>query len=1637
MKKRSVKILSLVLALLMMFSICPMEAFAQGGNLWGWGDSQGPEMPAQQLKATDSESGVTVKVDAPEGALPAGTTLNVKAVNLQAVQDIVDADAEVDGSVVAAVDITFFYEGTEIEPEKNVSVTLSSEAIANTLRKAVLHLDASAEEVESGNVLAEIMSASVSDAESVSFDSSDFSVYVVVDTGDTGDNARVEVKFWNIEGDQDVLLADIWVKNSDSAEQIKKIVYDPGAGDLGAGEFFCGWSKTRTYDKNSTKLTIDDVRQELLDMSITEGMQPVNYYATVFKAFSVTYLDEDGAAIQTDNIIFKTGSSVSYTIDMDYTPMLQNEDFSGWNMDQAMFGSNITPSKANYKNGDSVTLTGNVIVTANAPKGYWISFEENPDGQHKGASYTAPSFCVGGTVGAAPADPELAGYDFKGWYRDKNFTQQFTFSGTISADITLYAKWELKDSVPYNVVIWTQNVGDAKDAQDSAKTYDFYRSYTLSAAPNTAISALNLSSYQSLDLEGFKYNTTKGVTPAVSSVTTVLPNGTTTVYLYYDRELLTYTFQFYDYTYTKVTDPDLSYSYSSYYYRHPNGEYTKVSRGGSYNNYYYYTPLTSFSALEHSSGVNDTYENTWYFFIAGSTTYWVYYSESAGKWVYQSSGGASGEYTQSLFSSYPANFMVDNNDTFYTRSYSQSWHDYEEMTGLYGQTLAQNGYEWPSTSGYRWFTGSSSSSGFMSYVDTFNLNSTNSSTDENETIWYGRSQSFDAQTHHFLQNEDGTWTDANLATSNLDSLQNDAADQDVWTALWNYMISYDFYGFHATKRRASVPSGGQYRVITAINNGTPTYDGGWKTTSTGWTEWLDNNVTVAIYDGSDIITPNYTSQVPTGPNGVQFLYERNTAKVNYLVGGFYTGEGIKLDNVSGTGLPHSSQTYRYQESIDGCADYEPTVPDGYIFAGWFEDASCTKPYDDTGETMPNDGVTLYAKYVQRQFRVFLRPEPDWTASNEYWQNSDIVWVDGESQARNYRIDYQDKVNDGKAIFATRPDATLLGWYRTYNNGKFSNPFIFNTAVTDSIALAYDKDAAFNVTEEDGITNKDKNRTWILPESGKLDLYAKWRKTLPGAKGITVIYDATDAGHFGTTTDTTWTDPIPYGDLAEALAQAASVANDSDNMRFAYWKLLRWNGSEFVETGLTYYPGQTFTVKKDDCRVQDLRSDSKLYTIKLEAVYVNKNAATPTHIYWYANNGTADNNGAGVRHEDKPVDINKAVNIPTPTNFTYTTGAKGEGTGLAWTDHVFLGWARLENPDNNEGVAHPELTEADLWLKWENDKYWVHGSEVGKTDDWVEAKQVAADELTPYHDMYAVWGKVFYVYHSSTGMVERRVITEKKVETVSGVATRVDNTVDLTALVPTDSLYGGYYKTYAGKVAATSASLFTGNDAVATATELNTPTIKEDTGAITYTGANVANVTWNWNDSYNADNSDAQGNAIIPVAGQTYYIKEVPASMYLLHYTHYTFKFDNGSTTDGEIKKMWMISDIDDLNYQGAGFVYLDANHTARVAAKISIATTGSSNQHTDELTVTKLFGENSEIGRNKGVTKGYLSFVSLDPTTVEGYEITGIQNYWITPDNMMVTGDYARTLTGITRTDTLEGATLTLVHSSVTPYNPS
>ena len=394
------------------------------------------EMPA--ITYHRNANGIYVRIDAPEGAFPQGTKAIVEAVNddsiinaaTSAAQDASEDDLSVEK--VLAVDITFEYDGKEIEPEVPISVSLTTGEIANADEAKVVHVD------DSGN--ASVVGANIHDNKA-EFSSDAFSVYAIV-TGIHDENSRLTVEFVKFEDGETKTIASIYVKQSDDMETV---LYDPGVGKLPDGVNFEGWAEKPDYTADTTGLTIAGVRKAIKDDydwdSVIDG-DTVTYYAILIKQYKITYLDNNDVVLGQASIDIRAdeyGSEVDYFINQAYTPSDDVHDFQGWFVDTSTI-DNVKDYVAGtaYKNEVTVTITGDVIFTVNSPQGHWLIFKENG----KGATYVAPQFILDGEVTVEPSVTMTRnGYTFakdeatgiSGWYTDAACTEgnEFVFGNEI------------------------------------------------------------------------------------------------------------------------------------------------------------------------------------------------------------------------------------------------------------------------------------------------------------------------------------------------------------------------------------------------------------------------------------------------------------------------------------------------------------------------------------------------------------------------------------------------------------------------------------------------------------------------------------------------------------------------------------------------------------------------------------------------------------------------------------------------------------------------------------------------------------------------------------------------------------------------------------------------------------------------------------------------------------------------------------------------------------------------------------------------------------------------------------------------------------------------------------------------------
>lgn len=490
-------------------------------------------------------------------------------------------------------------------------------------------------------------------------------------------------------------------------------------------------------------------------------------------------------------------------------------------------------------------------------------------------------------------------------------------------------------------------------------------------------------------------------------------------------------------------------------------------------------------------------------------------------------------------------------------------------------------------------------------------------------------------------------------------------------------------------------------------------------------------------------------QANPGNGGTLYLYYTPLVyPIMYMDGAYVDGNDNPREE-SDRGALHEVSDIAYRSDMTsynkgGANYYVPNAIDGYVFEGWYTDKACTHPYTFT--TMPQGGLTLFAKWRQIQYRVFLHPNAGTDASLDWGS---------ETQQMNFRRSYGDKIS---VPTGRRTGYEFVGWYRnealtqSYNADAYvlnetnvTTPYDKTTDFTDEMDK-WGNGATWNSDSmRDATTLRVPERFWITK---KFDLYAKWRAIVEGATGINVVYDANGGSP-------TPTDPHFYQDNTSAVAGAAPNPSSASQV-FSHWIVQKWNNttSAYENTSVTVLPGAQFTVLRDDAKIlvtkwckadgtdtitiasptpgitapdaTHTKMAEATYTIQLKAVYVPIEEPTPTFIVWYNNYTGAspdtlrqDGNKAGeTAHAD--LHINEAVTIPTPA-------ARPGFTFKGWYKKY---WSNLS--DVTSVLSPAECDPNFLYYNNNNNKYYA------ETSFTTEATQVAADEANPYDYLYAIW-----------------------------------------------------------------------------------------------------------------------------------------------------------------------------------------------------------------------------------------------------------------------------------------------------------
>ncbi|MBR2669815.1 MAG: VWA domain-containing protein [Solobacterium sp.] len=221
---------------------------------------------------------------------------------------------------------------------------------------------------------------------------------------------------------------------------------------------------------------------------------------------------------------------------------------------------------------------------------------------------------------------------------------------------------------------------------------------------------------------------------------------------------------------------------------------------------------------------------------------------------------------------------------------------------------------------------------------------------------------------------------------------------------------------------------------------------------------------------------------------------------------------------------------------------------------------------------------------------------------------------------------------------------------------------------------------------------------------------------------------------------------------------------------------------------------------------------------------------------------------------------------------------------------------------------------------------------------------------------------FYIYHSG-------VATDGNLEVIPMTAVNTDGTYDLYAKTTAGTLYGGYYLDYAGKG------------------DYADDGIKGTTG-VAYTGMN-----YEWSNPQTVD-----GSAMKPVAGETYYIKEVP-TYYLRNYHQITY-----NKTTLKLTGLYLMSAIDDTNYNETGFLLQTTD-----GKEATVVQTFSITNASGKTVVLKA----NTIFKSLGITEDgeYLTYWNATGSSYFAANTTfTVKPYWKTPDGILVKGTSTRTI---------------------------
>lgn len=165
----------------------------------------------------------------------------------------------------------------------------------------------------------------------------------------------------------------------------------------------------------------DEACTDAWDFTADTVSADITLYAKWEKLMTVTFNTNGGSTVAALDV--ESGSKLTAPT----APTKDHAVFQGWFKDEAL------TTQWNFT-GD--TVTADITLYAKWATGYEVTFNSM-----QGTMVATQAVVPNGKV-TKPADPTRTNYRFQGWYSDEACTTPWNFTtGTVTQDITLYAKW--------------------------------------------------------------------------------------------------------------------------------------------------------------------------------------------------------------------------------------------------------------------------------------------------------------------------------------------------------------------------------------------------------------------------------------------------------------------------------------------------------------------------------------------------------------------------------------------------------------------------------------------------------------------------------------------------------------------------------------------------------------------------------------------------------------------------------------------------------------------------------------------------------------------------------------------------------------------------------------------------------------------------------------------------------------------------------------------------------------------------------------------------------------------------------------------------------------------------------------------